>query len=158
MNWQEVCEDKSLADLPYKIELNRQGQIIMSPVRSKHSIFQGRIERHLNSLLKGGEAFPECAVDTADGTKVPDVVWASSSKLRRYFELSSWPESPEICIEVMSPANTEEEMTSKRRLYFERGAVEVWICLEEGKMTFYSAAGQISKSVLCPAFPDTVGD
>jgi hypothetical protein len=26
MNWQQVCEDRTLADLPYKIELNRQGQ------------------------------------------------------------------------------------------------------------------------------------
>ena len=29
MTCQEVCEDKDLADLPYKIELNRWGQIIM---------------------------------------------------------------------------------------------------------------------------------
>lgn len=25
MNWQQVCEDKNLADLPYKIELKRHG-------------------------------------------------------------------------------------------------------------------------------------
>jgi Uma2 family endonuclease len=102
MNWQQVCEDKNLADLPYKIELNRHGQILMSPARSKHSIFQGRIQRHLNALMKGGEAFPECALDTSDGTKVPDVVWASEAKLQKHFDLASWPEAPEICVEVLS--------------------------------------------------------
>jgi hypothetical protein len=43
MNWQEVCEDKSLIDLPYKIELNRWGQIVMSPADYQHSSFQGEI-------------------------------------------------------------------------------------------------------------------
>ena len=30
MNWQQVCEDKALADLPYKIELDKYENIIMS--------------------------------------------------------------------------------------------------------------------------------
>lgn len=34
MKWQEVCEDKALQDLPYKIELNRWGQIVMSPAKN----------------------------------------------------------------------------------------------------------------------------
>ncbi len=156
MNWQQVCEDKDLADLPYKIELNRQGQIIMSPARSKHSIFQGRIERHLNALMKGGEAFPECAVDTSDGTKVPDVVWASEAKLNKYFDLASWPEAPEVCVEVLSYTNTEEEMATKRQLYFERGAVEVWLCSEQGRLRFFAPHGQLSVSSLCPAFPASI--
>ena len=29
MNWQEVCEHPSLQDLPFKIELNEKGEIIM---------------------------------------------------------------------------------------------------------------------------------
>ena len=104
----------------------------MSPARSKHSIFQGRIQRHLNALMKGGESFPECAVDTSDGTKGPDVVWASEPRLKRYFDLASWPEAPEICVEVMSQTNTPEEMAQKRRLYFEKGAQEVWIARRMG--------------------------
>lgn len=32
MNWQEVCADPHLLDLPYKIELNERGQILMTPV------------------------------------------------------------------------------------------------------------------------------
>ncbi len=37
MNWQEVCEDKSLANLPYKIELNCQGQIVMTRSKPRNS-------------------------------------------------------------------------------------------------------------------------
>jgi hypothetical protein len=31
MQWAEVVEDPNLKDLPYKIELNEYGQIIMTP-------------------------------------------------------------------------------------------------------------------------------
>jgi len=40
MNWQEVCTNPALQNLPYKMELNRQGQIIMSPASVRHVIFQ----------------------------------------------------------------------------------------------------------------------
>lgn len=156
MNWQQVCADKSLADLPYKIELNRQGQIIMSPSRSKHSIYQGRLVRKLNACLPDGEAFPECAMDTSDGVKVPDVVWASSEKLQRNLEVITWPESPEIVVEISSDSNTPDEMAAKRALYFERGAKEVWFCDEAGTMTFFDAAGDLAISRFCPAFPKSI--
>ena len=42
MNWQQVCEDKTLHNLPYKIELNKQGQLIMSPASIRHVFFAGR--------------------------------------------------------------------------------------------------------------------
>ena len=43
MTWEEVCNDRSLQDLPYKIELNKWGNIEMSPVRARHGEFQFRI-------------------------------------------------------------------------------------------------------------------
>src|SRR5262245_16388420 len=67
MNWQDVCEDKSLADLPYKIELNRQGQIIMSPTRNKRGFFQAEIAILLKKLLPHGFVLTECAIDTPEG-------------------------------------------------------------------------------------------
>ena len=55
MRWEEVCADRQLQDLPFKIELNKWGQIVMSPVKIKHSFYQGRIQRLLQSLLTTGE-------------------------------------------------------------------------------------------------------
>ncbi|MEH2400895.1 hypothetical protein [Nostoc sp.] len=66
MRWEEVCEHKQLQDLPFKIELNKWGQIVMSPVKIKHSFYQGRIQRLLESLLNIGEVMP-CAINTSDG-------------------------------------------------------------------------------------------
>lgn len=32
-NWQEVCEHPGLQNLPFKLEVNERGQIIMNAVR-----------------------------------------------------------------------------------------------------------------------------
>ena len=83
MQWEEVCENKQLQDLPFKIELNKWGQIVMSPVKIKHSFYQGRIQRRLEPLTDAGEVMPECAIDTTDGVKVADVVWCSAERFNR---------------------------------------------------------------------------
>ena len=49
MNWQDVCEHASLQNLPFKIELNEQGKILMSPVKVYHSAYQGEIIRLINA-------------------------------------------------------------------------------------------------------------
>jgi hypothetical protein len=59
MQWQEVCEHPSLQNLPFKIELNERGQILMSPDKVYHSAFQGRITR---LLPDNGIVLPECAI------------------------------------------------------------------------------------------------
>jgi Uma2 family endonuclease len=59
-------------------------------------------------------------------------------------------------VEVLSPANTTDEMDKKRTLYFERGAGEVWLCSWDGNMTFYGTEGKLKSSKFCPTFPDTI--
>jgi Uma2 family endonuclease len=153
MNWQEVCEHPSLKDLPFKIELNEFGKIIMSPVKLYHSIFQGEIEFVLRCLLKNGKAIPECAIKTSKGTKVADVAWVSSdllAKIKHEFEASI---APEICVEILSGSNSKKEMIEKRALYFEAGAKEVWLCDENGFMSFFNSEKQLTVSELVPKFP-----
>ena len=58
MNWQEVCEHPGLKDLPFKIELDEYGRIVMSPVKLFHAALQGEIEFLLRSLLKGVGRYP----------------------------------------------------------------------------------------------------
>ncbi|MEB4591920.1 hypothetical protein VSS37_13085 [Candidatus Thiothrix sp. Deng01] len=50
MNWQEVCGHPNLQNLPFKLELNEYGQIVMSPAQVHHSILQGEIAALLKSL------------------------------------------------------------------------------------------------------------
>lgn len=156
MNWQELCAYPQLKDLPFKIELNRQGQILMTPVKVYHSLFQGRIVGLLYTSLKDGEALVECAISTQQGTKVADVAWASNGRLEKIRQEVECSIAPEICIEVMSSTNTQEEMVEKKALYLENGAQEVWICDEKGNIRFFSLTKELKHSELAPAFPCTL--
>jgi len=156
MKWEEVCEDQQLQNLPFKIELNKWGQIVMSPVKIKHSFYQGRIQRLLESLLQTGEVMPECAINTSDGVKVADVVWCSDERFDQIQDEVSASIAPEICIEVKSIGNTLEEMEFKKKLYFEAQAMEVWICNEQGDITFYNEQNELTQSLLVPYFPKQI--
>jgi Uma2 family endonuclease len=153
MNWQEVCEHPSLKDLPFKIELDETGKIIMCPVKFDHSLLQSEIMFLLRTLLKGGKPVPECAIKTRKGTKAADVAWLSSEQLRQARHKIELEFAPEICIEVMSESNTQKEMAEKRALYFEVGAKEVWLCSEDGEMRFFNAEHELIHSECVPGFP-----
>jgi Uma2 family endonuclease len=156
MKWQEVCSHPSLRNLPFKIELDENGKILMTPVKVSHSAFQGEIEFLLRSLLKSGKTLPECAIATSKGTKVADVAWASDQvfdKIKNEIECSV---CPEICIDLISSNNTRNEMEEKRQLYFEQGAKEFWLCTEEGHIRFFNSRGGTNKSSLVPAFPSHI--
>lgn len=156
MNWQEVCADRNLADLPYKIELNERGQVIMSPARLIHSGYQAKIIKTLIKLVDYGEVIPEFAIGTTKGTKVPDIVWCSEELWNQVKFLPESTTAPEICIEVLSPTNTDQEMDEKKKLYFEQGAKEVWICNEQGEVKFFNPRGAMKQSQEIPAFPTQI--
>lgn len=153
MNWQEVCDHPQLRDLSFKIELNEQGQIVMSPLKVKHSLLQGVIANLLLQLVDGGTAFPECAIYTKKGTKVADVVWASKERLQQIKSEVQCSIAPEICVEVMSNSNTQKEMLEKKELYFEQGAHEFWLCDENGIVRFFNPKMELLHSEFVPEFP-----
>ena len=127
-------------------------------VKVYHSLFQGKITGLLYSNLKDGDVLVECAISTNEGTKVADVAWSYKERLeiiRNEFECSI---APEICIEIMSSANTKEEMDNKRKLYFDNGAIEVWICSENGTFEFFTKTGKSNHSPLAPNFPAKLQD
>lgn len=160
MTWAEVLENPSLQDLPFKIELNEWGQIVMSPAANNHSFFQTKIVTLLDSQKQDGEALVECSVETSKNVKVPDAVWMSSKFLAahlfdRGFE-NPLQDAPELCVEVMSPSNSAGELLEKRELYLERGAQEVWQCFEDGRIKFYDRNGELPQSKLFPNFPHKI--
>ena len=125
----------------------------MSPARSRHSEYQFKISLLLWQLLPHGYPMPECQVQTSAGVRVPDVAWASQARRQPII----YTLAPEICVEVISPYNDQEEMDEKRALYFEAGASEVWLCAEDGRMSFYGPDGLLSDgSCFCPGFPTYV--
>ena len=46
-----------------------------------------------------------------------------------------------------------QDLPYKKELYFAAGAVEFWLCDEQGELTFHDSTGLIEQSRLVPAFP-----
>lgn len=156
--WHSALHDPALQDLPYKVETNASGQIILSPHKPRHSLLQSRLVVQLaRSGPSGGEPSVEFAVQTEDGVKVPDVVWISDERRREIpDDAEASPVAPEICVEVLSEGNTAAEMEAKRELYLRHGAVEVWTCSSEGRLRFFDANGEREQSALAPDVPAAV--
>jgi Uma2 family endonuclease len=156
-HWQEIVSDPTLEDLPHKVETNEQGQLILSPHTNRHSDLQEAIQDLLREHAPEGRQPPEYALATPKGVKAPDVVWMSPERER---EMASTGDpstlAPEICVEVMSSSNTEDEMEAKRQLYRSVGAEEVWIVDENGQIRFFGE-DELDTSQIVPSCPATVG-
>ena len=154
--WREIVADPLLRELPYKVETNAQGQIILSPHENSHSFRQKAIQDLLDEHAPGGFSPPAFAIATDQGVKVPDVVWMSSGR-REKMEATGDPSTmaPEICVEVLSESNTVEEMEDKRALYRDVGAEEVWIVEPDGQIWFFIDEEQ-EQSSIAPDCPDHV--
>ena len=154
--WEEVCNNPLLADLPYRVEIKREGNIVLSPHSRSHSKYQKAITKLLDRLMKGGEAFMEYAIQSKSSVPVADVIWTSHERDAAEKEEFACAVAPEICVEVRSPSNSRREMEEKRQEYFDVGAVECWFCNLTGGMSFYGPEGELERSRLCPKFPKQI--
>jgi Uma2 family endonuclease len=148
--WQELIENPFFRDVPYKIELNKFGQILMSPASNRHGILQFKVGNKILEKRKSGIIVTECSVLTGEGVRVADVAWLSDEFYAEFGEKTPYPKAPEICVEVKSPANSKGEMEEKIRLYLEKGALEVWIVDEHARINFHTHTGKMRTSKLVP--------
>ncbi|MGV3484436.1 MAG: Uma2 family endonuclease [Planctomycetaceae bacterium] len=159
--WAEVLNDPQWHEHPYRIETNSFGQIIMTPpAGGPHCIKQAEIAFQLRSLM-GGKSLAECPIITEDGVKAADAAWYSAERFAQVAEQAAFEIAPEICVEVLSPRNTESEMQMKRQLYFAAGAMECWTCDLDGRMVYYGyqqPQAPMKRSLLCPEFPAVIRD
>lgn len=154
--WKELLDDPELARLPYRIETDRYGHIIMTPPPAPfHGQKQNDIGSLLKSLLPDGVVITECPVSTSDGVKAIDVAWVNAERRHEVRTAVCLTRAPEICVEVISPSNTTPEIREKMALYLEAGAKEVWICNANGTIEFYDGAQPRAqeRSEICPGFP-----
>ncbi|HHL19593.1 MAG TPA: Uma2 family endonuclease [Thiothrix sp.] len=146
MEWSEVINNPLLQNLPFKIELNKWGKILMSPASNNHGILQFDVGTIIKEEKKSGKIIIECSIQTADGVKVADVAWASDEFIAQHGRATPYSVAPEICVEVISPSNSKKEMQEKINLYLAKGAHEVWLVDQEGVITYFSYEGQIDQS------------
>ena len=146
MEWVRVLSNPSLQDIPFKIELNKWGEILMSPASNHQGILQSEAVFYLRSKLSRGRVIAECSIQTEDGVKVADVAWASDAFMRRNGVATPYEEAPEICIEIVGPSNSTGEINAKIQLYLTAGAVEVWICQGDGTVSCFMEGGHSERS------------
>jgi len=142
-------------DIPW--ETNGQGQIIMNPPSGLiHAKRADRLITRMKALLPGWSLWPEVGLHTADGVKAPDLAAASPEFVENVDARGFLTAAPEICVEIMSPSNSDEEMRHKTLLYLAAGAREVWICDREGRLCFHTGAGETGASGLAPNMPSLI--
>ena len=145
MQWSEVLNDSSLKNLPYKIELNEYGQIVMSPASNKHGLLQAEIAFFLRNNRQG-KVLIECSIETTKSVKVADVAWGTLGFFQRNGLDTPYQQAPDVCVEIISPSNYQPEIKEKISLYLEKGAREVWVCSENGDVDIYNKAGKTDNS------------
>ncbi len=130
-------------NLPFPWETNARGQIIMTPHGYRHCFRTCQLGRIFASIAPGWHCGYQLGIFTADGLKGPDVTLASHEYHARHINDTGYvTEAPEICIEVMSPSNSWQEMQDKMPLYFAVGAQEIWIVDVEGKVFFFAPGNE----------------
>ena len=146
MEWSEVIENPLLANLPFKIELNKFGKLLMSPASNEHGRIQSRLANMLLNKLSSGEVITECSIQTSDGVKVADVSWLSEIFVSEFGFVTPYPKAPEICIEIVSPSNSKIEIEEKVDLYLAKGAQEVWVVYALDNIKVYTCMGIVDQS------------
>src|SRR5215475_3161886 len=97
--WAEIQEDPQWDAWIGRIETDRHGHVIMSPHAGfDHVSYSKTVMLLLDSLLSDGAAFIECPVSTADGMRIPDVLWISNERRERIGLPLALSEAPEICV------------------------------------------------------------
>ena len=149
MQWHQVLTNPALKNLPFKIELDRLGQLLMSPASNAHGAIQADLAALLkNKFKRRGRVYSECSIQTQDGVRVADVAWASGAFVAQHADATPFPAAPELCIEIVSPSNSKAAIANKVRLYFSQGAHEVWVVTLKRVVTVYIGGKPAERSGL----------
>jgi len=146
--WKQLADNRVVAAIPCKVELNEKGAIEVSPPTARHALIQAFVTCELARQQPEGTTLTECTVETDIGMRVPDVAWASRELIERHRNEKEFRVAPELCVEVLSPTNTRIEMAEKTAAYLAAGAKEVWVVDEDGVPEIHTSAGRVSASTL----------
>jgi Uma2 family endonuclease len=143
--WNALAADPARPD---HFELNEFGELILSPPpTNRHNRVAQLVARALVARL-GPDAFVEMSVYTDRGVRVPDVVWMAPQRWAESRFETPLPFVPEVCVEVRSPGNTDEEMAMKVGAYLRGGAREVIVIGLSGEVEFFGPEGKRGTSAL----------
>jgi Uma2 family endonuclease len=143
--WSALAADP---ESPDHFELNQFGELIVTPKpTSGHQRVASAIARILSSQL-GGEGVTDVSILTDRGVRAPDVVWMPSERWAACKGQSPLEVVPDVCVEVLSPSNTREEIEMKVGAYLRGGAREVYVVGLKGEIEIFGPKGKRDSSAL----------
>ena len=143
--WQDLASDP---DSPSYYEVNEFGEVIIRLHRTNdHQRIVTAVTSALSQQL-GPEAVQEVSVTTDRGIQVPDVVWMKPERWVQAKGKTPLPFVPDVCVEVLSPGNTNEEVTMKTNAYLRGRAREVIVVGLRGEVAFFGSEGRRETSAL----------
>ena len=74
------------------------------------------------------------------------MAWGSTQFVKQHIHEVWASSAPEICIEIVSPSNSQAEGDQKIALFLEVGAIEVWLLDNQGDIIFFNAEGRQQKT------------
>ncbi len=157
--WEEIGRDPLVRNWPGKVETDRYGNpIMMCYAEFSHGGKQVDLVELLRKYAPAGKITVESPISTSEGIKVADVAWVSKKRLVQVGGRVALKGAPDICVGVISPGNKRGEIEEKRRLYFEAGAKEGWVCDRRGRLSFFlkDDPETATASLLCPKVPRSV--
>ena len=102
MTWDEITCNPLLRNLPFKVETNRFGQIVMTEKTNAQGAAQFAIGRAIDRSKNGGRIIFGCSIMTSDGVKVASVAWLSNQFVAQHGYSTPYPKAPELCVEIVS--------------------------------------------------------
>jgi Uma2 family endonuclease len=143
--WQALSANP---DTPDYYELNEYGELIMAPKpNNDHQRVIQEVALQLIACV-GRLAVPEVSIMTDRGIRVPNVGWMPAEKWDQFKGRTPLPIAPDLCVEVLSPGNTREEIAMKTGAYLRAGAREVLVVGLKGEVEFYGTEGKRATSAL----------
>lgn len=135
-------------DDPDCYELNELGEWIVSP-RPTHGHQRAAfvVGFQLATQL-GPEVATEVSVYTDRGIRAPDVAWMPAARWLEAKGQNPLPFVPDVCVEVVSPSNTRQEILMKVGAYLRGGAREAIVVGLKGEVEYFGPGGRLEASAL----------
>ncbi len=138
----------SFPDEEEHYELNEFGEWIVSPTPTPgHQRVAFAVGVQMTTQL-GPDAAQEVPVLTDRGVRIPDVIWMPPERWAEYKGYSPLTIVPDVCVEVLSPGNTREEIMMKVGAYLRGGAREAIVVGLGGEIEHFGVEGRRETNAL----------
>ncbi len=143
MEWREVVGHPSLKDLPFKIETNAEGYIMMAAAKNRHRLYHARISGWLQLHGQEKGSVSECNIQTSDGVKIADVAWGSIEFFKKNRDDDPYQESPEVVIDWKEASFSGNSRDASKSISRRAGLFEEFTMRGESKAPRCSIISQI---------------